>query len=290
MPLPSRGLSSLLLRIEGRMLLFDCGEGTQVGLKRLGVGFKTLDAIFISHLHADHVSGLVGILLMLANSGRDERVHLYGPPRTATIVAGQRLLARHLPYELRVVELWSGESVEAAGVTVTCVEGQHSTMCLAYRIDLDRRPRFDADRARALGLPVQLWHVLQDGQAVEHDGRTVEPVEVLGSKRRGLSVAYVTDTRPTDPIVSLARGVDLLVSEGTFGDSEDQPRAVETGHMTFAEAARLAVKTGARRLLLTHFSPSLSDPLLFAHNARDVFPDAIIGSDGFQMTLRYAED
>ena len=290
MPLPDRGLSCLLLRIEGRMLLFDCGEGTQIGLKRLGTGFKPIDGIFLSHLHADHVSGLVGILLMLANSGREDPVRIFGPPGTSAVVAGQRLLARHLPYEAPVTELWPGESIDIAGVAVTCAQAQHSTYCLAYRVDLDRRPRFDADRARALGIPVHTWRTLQQGESVEHAGRVFQPDEVLGPPRRGLAVAYVTDTRPTDELARLARGVDLLVAEGTFGDPADQERALQTLHMTFAEAAGLAGRAGARQLLLTHFSPSLTDPLLYAQSARDVFPETILGYDGLTLTLRFDDE
>src|SRR5450756_1155205 len=160
MPLPSRWLSCLAVRSGGHGLLFDCGEGTQIALKAIGWGFKSIDAIVISHLHADHVSGLVGILLMIGNSGRSETLTIYGPPGLSAVVAGQRLIARSLPYEARVVALWPGE-----GFAV----GEHGgARCYAYRLDLPRRPRFDADRALALGLPVEAWRLLQAGRPVEH--------------------------------------------------------------------------------------------------------------------------
>lgn len=290
MPLPNRWLSCLAVRSGGRGLLFDCGEGTQIALKAINWGFRDVDAICVSHLHADHVSGLAGMLLMLGNSGRTEPLSIYGPPGLSAVVAGQRQIARYLPYAADVVELWPGEAFTAGSLQGRCALGEHRAPCLAYRLDLPRRPRFSPERATALGLPVETWRALQDGRAIEWAGRTVLPEEVLGPQRRGLSLAYVTDTRPVDAIVALARDVDLLVSEATFGDPADQPRAVETGHMTFAEAARLARDCGARRLILTHFSPALADPARFRDEAARLFPDVIVGHDGLQLTLRFEED
>src|SRR5512146_2160976 len=210
MPLPGRWLSCLAVRSGGRGLLFDCGEGTQVALKAIGWGFKDVDVLAISHLHADHISGLVGILLMLGNSGRLEPLRIFGPPGLSAVVAGQRLLARYLTYRAEVVELWPGEEFAVGDLRATLAIGEHGgARCYAYRLDLPRRPRFDPERARALGLPVAAWRVLQSGEPVEHGGRLVRPEEVLGPPRRGLSLAYVTDTRPTERIAALAGGVDL---------------------------------------------------------------------------------
>ena len=291
MPLPGRWLSCLAVRSGGHGILFDCGEGTQIALKAIGWGFKDVDALAISHLHADHVSGLVGILLMLANSGRAEPLRIHGPPGLSAVVAGQRLLARYLPYQAEVVELWPGEGFSVGDLRGTLALGEHGgARCYAYRLDLPRRPRFDPDRARALGLPVGTWRVLQGGEPVEHGGRTVRPEDVLGPPRRGLSLAYATDTRPIERIAELARDVDLLVSEATFGDPADAARAVETGHMTFAEAGELARRAGARQLLLTHFSPALVDPLAWREEAASRFANVTIGSDGYRTTLRFPED
>ena len=287
MPLPGRWLACLAVRAGGHGVLFDCGEGTQIALKAMSWGFGDIHALCISHLHADHVGGLIGVLLVFANSGRTEPLAIYGPPGLSAVVAGQRLLARHLPYELVVAELWPGEEFAVGGLLGRCALGQHRGVCLAYRLDLPRRPRFSPERAQALSLPVRTWRTLQQGQPVEWGGRQVLPEEVLGPPRRGISLAYVTDTRPVEAVRELAADVDLLVCEATFGDPADYPRAVETGHMTFAEAGRLARDCGAHRLVLTHFSPTLEDPEQFREEAARYVPDVVVGHDGLRLTLGF---
>lgn len=289
MPLPGRWLSSLILRTGPHSVVFDCGEGTQIALRSLGCGLRSIDAICISHFHADHVSGLVGMLLMLANSDRTEPVTLFGPPGLLAVVEGQRRIAPFLPFELLCEELAPGAQFRVADWHGSCAAGVHHVPCLAYRLDLPRRPAFLPERAKALGLPVELWGPLQHGTPVEWGGRVVRPEEVLGPPRRGISIAYVTDTRPTPPIAVLVAGVDLLVCEGTFGDPAEQARAVETGHMTFAEAAELAKKAGVRRLWLTHFSPAMPRPREYAAEAQRRFPNVTIGWDGLCTTLSYED-
>jgi ribonuclease Z len=287
MPLPERWLSVVAARSDGHGLLFDCGEGTQVALKKIGWGFRGIDAICISHLHADHVGGLAGLLLMCANSYRDQPMTIYGPPGLGAIVAGQRLIARYLPYQVIVHELWPGEEFTVGPLRGTCALADHGTPCLAYRLELPRRPRFLVERARELGIPKQLWRHLQGGESVLWDGRRIEAGEVRGSERPGLSLVYATDTRPAPAVRDLARGADLFICEATFGNDEDQPRAVETKHMTFAETAQLARDAGVRRLVLTHFSPALRDPEEHRPNAARIFPDVIVGHDGLRLTLAF---
>src|SRR3990172_6689929 len=200
MPLPGRWLSSLVLRTGPHSVLFDCGEGTQIALRSLGWGLRTIGAICISHFHADHVSGLVGMLLMLANSDRTEPVTLFGPPGLLAVVDGQRRIAPVLPYELICEELAPGAQFRVADWYGSCAAGVHHVPCLAYRLDLPRHPAFLPERAKALGLPVELWGPLQHGTPVEWGGRVVRPEEVLGPPRRGISIAYVTDTRPVPSI------------------------------------------------------------------------------------------
>jgi ribonuclease Z len=171
-------------------------------------------------------------------------------------------------------------------VKATCVAAEHHVPCLAYRLDVPRGRRFLPDRARALGVPVPDWKRLQRGEIVG----AVEPSDVLGPPRRGLSVGLVTDTRPTDAIAELVAGVDLLVCEGTYGSDEDQPRAVERTHMTFREAALLAQQAQAKQLVLTHFSPSVVDPESFLENARAVFAESIVGHDHLTLSLRFLEE
>jgi ribonuclease Z len=286
LPLPYRWLASSLIRVGGHLVLFDCGEGTQISLRSLGWGIKDIDLILISHVHGDHVAGLPGLLLTQGNSGRTETVEIVGPPGLAAVVRGLCVVAPYLPFEVRVRELESGAAFGLHDLRISCVAADHHVPCLAYRIDLPRAPRFLPEHARALGVPVTDWRRLQRGERLGD----VRPEDVLGPPRPGISVGLVTDTRPTPGIAELLAGVDLLVSEATFGDDADQPRAVERKHMTFREGAELASAAGAKQLVLTHFSPSVNQPELFADNALSVFANTLLGRDHLTVTLRFPRD
>jgi ribonuclease Z len=290
MPLPDRWLSSLLARCRGELTLFDCGEGTQIPGRTYGWGLRRLGAICLSHWHADHVAGLPGILHSLANAGRVEPVACYGPPGTAPVVAGLRQIAPDLPFPFDVRELASGETFALPGGLIgSALETVHRVPCLAYRVDAPRARRFDPDRARGFGIPQALWRELQQGRTVQWPGGAATPDDVLGPPRRGLAFAYVTDTRPTPELPAFLRGVDLLVCEGTYGDTAFQPKAVAHKHMTFAEAATLARKSEAGALLLTHFSPALEDPRSCLPEATAIFPATTVGESGLTWTLNYDE-
>jgi ribonuclease Z len=283
LPLPNRWLSSVLIRYGPHLVLFDCGEGTQISLRALGWGIKDIDLILISHVHGDHVTGLPGLLLTQGSSDRTEPVRIVGPPGLRAVVDGLRVVAPVLPFEVDVRELDCSEYLELDQLRVSCATAEHHVPCVAYRIDLPRAPRFLPEKARALRVPQNDWRRLQRGETVNG----VTPAEVLGPPRRGLAIGLVTDTRPSSAIAELVREVDLLVCEGTFGSEEDQPRAVERKHMTFREAATLAKHAGAKRLLLTHFSPALVDPEEYAQNARDVFEPTIVGRDHLTLSLPF---
>lgn len=289
LPLPDRWLSSALIRMNGSLTLFDCGEGTQVTARRYHWGFKRIDAILLSHMHADHVAGLPGLFLTVSNAGRTEPMHIYGPAGTIEVITGLRVIAPWLRYDMVIHELDDGDTFELpSGLRGTVAAGDHRMPVLAYRLDAPRSPGFLPDRAEALGVPRRLWSVLQRGEPVEVDGRTIEPGEVMTSPREGVSLGLVTDTRPTDGIRDLVRGVDLLVSEATYGDDADLPKALEHKHMTYREAATQAREARARHLWLTHFGASMDDPHAFDANAREVFPNVELGHAG--MTGRIAFD
>jgi ribonuclease Z len=226
------------------------------------------------------------LLLTLGNAGRTEAVQIVGPPGLAHVVERLLVVAPHLPFEVRCRELLASECFELAGLTITCGEADHHVLTLAYRIDVPRQRRFLPERARELGVPIEHWKRLQRGEAV--DG--IDPEAVLGPPRRGLSVGLVTDTRPTEALAQLVAGVDLLFGEGMYGSDDDQPRAVERKHMTFREVASLAKQAHARQLVLTHFSPSVMDPEAFVGNAREIFPETIVGHDHLTLSLRFADD
>jgi len=305
-PLPGRRLSSVLVRSGRNLALLDCGEGTQVALRERGWGLRRLNAILLSHMHADHVLGLPGLLLTLAFSGKgpDDPLTIYGPEPLPAILRGLLVVAPRLPFPLDVVVLAGGERVPLAGldgVELGCVPLDHEIPCLAYSLAVSRAPRFAPDRARDLGVPVSAWHRLQHGEEVVIDGRTVTPDQVRGSARRGLRLVYATDTRPTSRLKAFLReggvetkrmdgtggldGADLFICDGTYGDEADKPARWEAQHMTFAEAATLARDGGARRLWLTHFGPALSDPPAYRDRAAMIFPATTVGRDGLTDTL-----
>src|SRR6185312_67377 len=196
MPLPGRWLSCALMRYGSTLTLFDCGEGTQIPWKSLGWGFRQLGAICFTHMHADHVAGLPGVLFMVAHAGRTEPLDIYGPIGTTYVVEGLRRIAAELPFPIHLHELKSGECFSLpGGLQGSCIAASHGVPCLAYRVDLQRKPAFQVYKAQALGLPVQLWSRLQHGETLEYNGQTITPVQVLGEPRRGISFAFITDTR-----------------------------------------------------------------------------------------------
>jgi ribonuclease Z len=290
-PLPDRWLSALLVRCRGELTLFDCGEGTQIVWREFGWGFRRLGAICVSHTHADHIAGLPGLLHSIANAGRTEPVSLFGPPGTGAVVAGLRTIAPWLPFELQVREIDAGDRFPLPGGPIGSVmRGRHALPVLGYRLDLARARRFSADRALAIGVPLDRWRRLQQGEPVGWPGGSARPDDVLGPPRRGLALGYVTDTRPVEGMAEFFHGVDLLVSEGTYGSPDDADKAVVNTHMTFREAATLARAADARRLWLTHFSPGLSDPAAYAAEATGVFPETTVGFSGLETTLAFDEE
>lgn len=289
-PLPRRWLASALLRFRGGSLLVDCGEGTQISLKQLGWGFKEISAIFITHLHADHVAGLPGLLLTIGNSGRTDWLVLYGPRELSRVVDGVRAIAPHLPFPLDWRELAGGERVDLAGLDVSTLAVDHGVPCLAYSLYLPRGRRFNPEKARERGVPVQLWCRLQGGEAVEWAGQRVEPDEVLGPERRGIKLSYVTDTRPTPELPAFVAGSDLLICEGMYGSPEELPKALANKHMLFSEAAAIARAGNVRELWLTHFSPSLSDPDAWLGEAARIFPNSRVGRDHMATSLAFRDE
>ena len=296
-PKPDRWLASGYFRCNGRAVLIDCGEGTQLALKSAGLVAGQISLILLTHFHADHVSGLPGMLLAMANEGRTDPIAIAGPKGTARIVSSLLVIAAGLAFEIYIYEFpqEGGELPEeyfeigihdASTLKVTAFRARHSMPCLGYRISLGRAGRFDRERAEAAEVPLKLWGRLQRGETVEENGRTFTPDMVLGEARRGIDVSYVVDSRPTDVIADAVRGSDLLICEGMFGTDKEE-RAEKSRHMTAREAAELAKSANVRRLWLTHYSPSVPDPTECLAEAREIFPSAEAGFDGMRELLRY---
>ena len=287
MPMPDRALSALYARVNGRAILIDCGEGTQVGVQRLGWGMQCIDAILISHFHADHCSGLPGMLLALTKALRTEPLHIYGPVGLEQVVNGLRVIAPQLTFPVVLHEMSGQTEFEQIGLQITAFPVDHGMPCYGFRLHLPRKAAFDPNKARALNVPLPLWKLLQKGESADVDGRIIHPEDVMGAPRQGITVLYATDTRPVDDIPNLGFRSDLMILEGMYGAEEKYPLAVKNHHMLYREAAALARDAETSRLLLTHFSTSVEDPEEFIDNARAVFPDTDVAVDGMTITLQY---
>ena len=291
-PLINRWLTSLVVRYQGHAVLIDCGEGTQIAAQKAGISLKPVDKILITHLHADHISGLPGLLLTMGNMGRTESISIIGPVGTERVVNSLLCIARTLPFEVRVSELESEEELMYfLDCDIRAFAVQHGMPCYGYSISLPRAGKFDAARARENNIPLEYWKRLQKGETIEHEGLTFTPDMVLGPARRGLKLTYCTDTRPTPAIAAAAAGSDLFICEGMYGEDENLPKAKENKHMLFSEAAHLAAQAeGVKELWLTHYSPSLPNPKAFRDVARAIFPNTFTPRDGWCKTLTFDEN
>lgn len=281
MPLPNRWLTSLMARYNGTNILIDCGEGTQIALKEKGWSPKPIDIMCFTHFHADHISGLPGMLLTMGNAERTEPLVMIGPKGLTRVVSALRTIAPELPFEITFLEIQdSFQTFQFDGFKIEAFRVNHNVICYGYNIIVERLPKFDPERAKANNIPIKLWNPLQKGQIVEFEGVTYTPDMVLGESRKGIKVTYCTDSRPTESIVENATGADLFVCEGMYGEPDKLEKAKEHKHMTFYEAARMASAACVKELWLTHYSPSLPRPNEYKKETRKIFANTVISKDG----------
>lgn len=290
-PLKNRWLSSCFMRHNGKCLMIDCGEGTQIAMKLASLPFKPIGVICISHYHADHMSGLPGMLLSMGGEGRTEPVTIIGPAHIEKYVRALLTIAPELPFEVICRPVTERtETVVIDGFHITAFRVNHTLPTYGFSVHIPRVGKFDRDRAIANNVPLRVWSALQKNESVEYDGVTYTSDMVLGPRRRGIKVTYCTDTRPTPIIPEMAYDSDLFICEGMYGDEDKHDKATKTKHMTFAEAASLARDASPRRFWLTHFSPSMPNPCDYISEAREIFPTAECGHDGRSITLLFDEE
>lgn len=290
MPLPKRWLTSLMLRYNGKSILIDCGEGTQLAIKEQGWSFNPIDVICFTHYHADHISGLPGLLLTMGNADRTEPVTMIGPKGLQKVVSALRIIAPELPFDIKYIELTENEqTVDICGLTIEAFKVNHNVLCYGYSVKVNRTGKFIVEKAIENDIPKNFWGRLQKGEVIEYEGRTFTPDMVLGETRKGLHVIYCTDTRPMPVIAEKGKGADLMILEGMYGEKDKIKKAKEYKHMTFYEAAEIARQAEPAHMWLTHYSPSLTRPEEYIEAAREIFPRTIAAKDGRTVVLNFEE-
>lgn len=288
LPLPDRWLTCFWIEYNGKACLIDCGEGTQITLAKNGCKLSRLDALFITHVHADHISGLSGLLLSLGNCGKTGTLKIYGHTGITDIIDKLCCICPVLPFELEIHELSlkNISEVKWNDIDVRSLPMRHKTDCLGYSFTLNRKPVFNPEKAKNLGVDLKYWKKLHSGKSVELNGNIITPDMVTDEKRMPIKITYMTDSVFFRDMISFAENSDLLVCEGMYGDDEYIEKMREKGHMVFSQSAEIALKSGSERLWLTHYSPALVNPSEYAESIRKIFGNTTISHDGERMTLK----
>ena len=294
LPIPDRALTAVFLNCGGHSILFDCGEGTQSAARKAGVSLMKTDIIALTHYHGDHILGLPGLLKTMWRSERTETLYITGPEGlwNKAMEPVLRLTGR-TPYPIELIEipaegLQLSELIKGwAAAKLTAFKTKHKVPSQGYCFTLERAGKFLPQRAKALGVPVNQWSILQKGKSVQLGDKIILPEQVLGEPRKGLKFIFTGDTTACDTLIDAAKDADLMISEATYGENEQAQKATDNGHMTFAQAAESAKKAAVKQLWLAHFSQMIIDPKEYLPNATAIFANTICGKDGMSVILKF---
>ena len=287
LPLVRRYLTCCWVEVMGKAVLIDCGEGTQMALSAADCHVNRMECLLVTHFHADHISGLPGLMLTLGNHGKTTPLVIAGPAGIGRVVNSLLIIARQLPFEIIIKELNQKEceTFEIAGLEINTLPLRHKVPCLGYSVTYHRKPVFNPEKAAALNIPVTYYKYLHAGDSVEIDGKTYTPDMVLDGERKPIKITYCTDTRPFDGMADFAAGSDLFICEGMYCDDEMRDKMDEKHHMLFSDAAEIAKKAKVPELWLTHYSPALIRPSDYKDEVCRLFENTVISTDGMKKTI-----
>ncbi len=279
----------MAIRREGEVVLMDCGEGVQRSVLSESVGLGSDMTILVTHLHGDHVTGLLGLLQTMSLAQRRRPLNVVGPAKLLRwLQVTSDLLHIGLTFQIRFLPAKPGVVLRTKGFRIRAARAAHSVEAFAYVVEEPGRSGiFYPERAKSLKIPEgELWSRLQKGRAIALGGRRIAPEQVTGPPRRGRKVGYSGDTRPSRSLARFFSGSDLLIFDSTFS-GKDKEKAVERKHSTSVEAAELAKAAGARKLALTHFSARYTNVASLVKEARRVFPNTVAAADGLTLEVDY---
>lgn len=292
LPLPNRFLTALYAEYNGKAVLIDCGEGTQITAAKHGLKLSRIELILITHSHADHVAGLPGLLLSIGNCSRTEPLVIVAPESCILVIEKLMSICGYLPYEVKLKALPENSPCEFAAdmidpmLTIQSLPLSHTVSCLGYSLLLKRRAEFLPQNAKALNVPVEYWKRLHSGESVTlADGRSIAPEEVTGGEKKPLKICYTTDTLPLSELESFAAEADLFVCEGMYGAVDKKASMDSKGHMLMQDACRIAKNADVGRLWLTHYSPAEKEPAAYAEELKSIFQETVVSEDGISITL-----
>lgn len=293
-PLPTRALSSCFVRIGEKSFLIDCGEGTQIELMRNKISTCDIDYILITHLHADHISGLMGVMLAMQMQGRNKELNIIGPRGLLKYITGFSMFIKGLEFKYNVVEKERPEKMriktKMSDIILDMTVCEHSVYCYAYSIELKRKKKFNVEKEELKELPMRFRSNLVNGEDVVYNGKTYYSKDFLLPAPKGCKFSIVTDTRPNMRLRKFVENSDLAVIEGMYMDDSEKEKAVRKRHMIWSESIGLVKCNNIGKFILTHFSPSLQIPEGTNKILQEQYPNGVIGIDGYRYHLDYPSD